>query len=264
MLGAVLSLTLAGLLFGALLALAARLFAVNVDPRVERVKEALPGANCGACGYPGCAGLADAIVKGEAPVDACPVGGSKTTAAVAAIMGVESCELKSPRVARLLCAGGENCVDRGEYGGLPDCAAAALLGGGHKACEYGCLGFGNCERACPFDAITMGESGFPIIDEELCTACGKCVAACPKRLIELVPKHQREWVRCVNHYKGAVVRKICRTGCITCESCVKNCPSGAMHCVDNVCHIDYDKCQDCGTCAAKCPVKCIMPGKKVS
>lgn len=263
---AVLSLGLMGAVFGLALALAAKKFAIEQDPRQDRIAEVLPGANCGGCGFPGCSGLAAAIVAGKAPVDGCPVGGAAVAAKVAAIMGVEAGAAKERKVARVLCQGSpDNCGSRFVYDGLSDCKAAQLVGGGAKACVYGCLGLGSCVAACAFDALHMGPDGLPVVDEEECTSCGRCVAACPRGIIQLVPASQSVTVLCRSYARGAEVRKTCKVGCIGCGLCVKACPTGAITMENNLAVIDPAKCDACGRCVEKCPTKCIvMRGAKAS
>jgi len=256
---AILGLGLMGAIFGLALALAAKKFAVEQDPRQEMIVEVLPGANCGGCGFPGCSGLAAAIVAGKAPVDACPVGGSTVAAKVAAIMGVEAGAAKERKVARVLCQGGTGqCGVRFVYDGFADCKAAQLVGGGAKACAYGCLGMGSCVAACSFDALHMGPDGLPVVDEEACTSCGRCVAACPRGIIQLVPESQSVTVLCRSYARGADVRKTCKVGCIGCGLCVKACPNGAITMDNNLAVIDPAKCDACGKCVEKCPTKSIV------
>jgi len=259
-LAAVVSLGVMGIVLGTALALAARKFAVEVDPREARIAEVLPGANCGGCGYPGCSGYAAAVVAGKAGVDRCPVGGAAVAKQIAEIMGVAfEATGNGRRVARVRCLGDrEACPNKFEYDGIPDCRAAVLVGGGPKLCRYGCLGFGTCAAACPFDAIHMSDLGLPVIDPVKCTACGRCVEACPRGLIELVDEDIAVYVSCSSTAKGAEVRKICRVGCIGCGICAKNCPVNAIEVTDFLARIDQAKCIRCGVCAEKCPTKCIV------
>ncbi|MGE5574259.1 MAG: RnfABCDGE type electron transport complex subunit B [Bacteroidota bacterium] len=256
---AVLSLGLMGAVFGLALAFAARKFAVEQDPRQDRIAEILPGANCGGCGFPGCSGLAAAIVAGKAPVDGCPVGGQSVAAKVAAIMGVDAGVARERTVARVFCQGSpDNCGSRFMYDGLSDCRAAQIVGGGAKACTYGCLGLGSCAAACTFDALHMGPDGLPVVDEGECTSCGRCVSACPRGIIQLVPASQSVTVLCRSHERGAEVRKTCKVGCIGCGLCAKVCPAGAITVENNLAVIDPAKCDACGKCVEKCPTKCIV------
>ncbi len=256
---AVLSLGLMGAVFGLALAFAAKKLATEQDPRQDRIAEVLPGANCGGCGFPGCSGLASAIVEGKAPVDGCPVGGLAVAAKVAAIMGVDAGAARERKVARVLCQGSpDNCGSRFIYDGLADCKAANLLAGGPKACVYGCLGLGSCVAACTFDAMYMGPDGLPVVDQDACTSCGRCVAACPRGLVQVVPASQSVTVLCRSHARGAEVRKTCKVGCIGCGLCVKVCPTQAITMENNLAVIDPAKCDACGRCAEKCPTKCIV------
>jgi RnfABCDGE-type electron transport complex B subunit len=246
-----------GLLFGAGLAFASQKFAVEVDPRAVEIRDALPGANCGACGFPGCDGFANAVVSGKAPIGGCPVGGAETASKLAQIMGVVA-NAGEKKVARVLCKGGDNCLNRFEYDGIKDCKAENIIdGGGAKACTFGCLGGETCVEVCPFDAMFMNEYGVAEVDKEKCTACGVCIEACPKNIIELVPYEQVTFVDCLNTERGGHVKKNCSNACIACTLCVKACPHDAIHMDGMVAKIDYDKCVNCGICAEKCPTGAI-------
>ncbi len=247
-----------GLIVGLFLGIAAISFKVEVDEREEAILEVLPGNNCGGCGYAGCSGLAAAIVKGEAPVNACPVGGEAVGNKVAEIMGVEA-QAGKKQVAFVHCKGDCNKAKTDyQYYGVEDCAMVAFVpGGGPKSCNYGCLGFGSCVKACPFDAIHIVD-GIAVVDKEACKACGKCVAACPKNLISLVPYDAKHIVVCSSQDKGPVAMKVCEVPCIGCGLCKKNCPSGAIEIVDFHAVIDQEKCTKCGKCAEVCPKKCII------
>lgn len=246
-----------GLVFGAGLAYASKKFAVETDPRVEAVMGVLPGANCGACGYPGCSGYADAVVNGAA-TNRCPVGGAELVTKLSAIMGVTASAAGERSVATVHCVGGKaECGTRFVYEGIKTCQAAQAIGGGDKSCTYGCLGYGDCAGVCPFGAITMGENNLPVIDEEKCTGCEKCVVTCPRSVIAMRPVSSRVQVRCKSQEKGAAVRKTCKTGCIACSLCVKACPFDAIKVENNLASIDYTKCRNCGLCVTKCPTKVI-------
>lgn len=246
-----------GLFIGVFLGVAGKKFAVEVDEREEAILGVLPGNNCGGCGYAGCSGLAAAIVKGEAPVNQCPVGGAPIAAQIGEIMGV-SAEEGARKVAFVKCAGDcEKAKQDYKYTGVEDCASMAFIpNGGPKGCNYGCLGYGSCVKACPFDAVHI-INGIAVVDKEACKACGKCVAACPKNLIELIPYDAKNKVQCNSKDKGKDVMAACSVGCIGCHLCEKNCPEGAVTVTDNIAHIDYEKCTGCGTCAEKCPKKII-------
>ncbi|MDP6380996.1 MAG: RnfABCDGE type electron transport complex subunit B, partial [Phycisphaerae bacterium] len=208
--------------FGVALAFANRAFHVDVDPRIEAVEDALPGANCGACGYAGCEAYAEAVIKGEVGPGECIPGGTAVAHLVADILGVEA-ETKERPVAVVRCRG-RAVDDRMHYIGERDCRAATAVQYGQKGCQWGCLGLGTCARACPFDAIVEGEDGLPRILEDRCTSCGACVEACPKNIIELLPRDRYIVVLCLNRDAGRMVRGICDVGCIGCKRCEKICP----------------------------------------
>lgn len=248
-----------GLAFGLMLAFLARKFAVPVNPLVQEVERVLPGANCGACGFPGCSGLAEKIASGEAPVNTCPVGGPRVWAELSRLLGQEGGTWEARR-ALLLCQGGKGVAQVvAEYGGIPDCRAAHLLPASFKGCRFGCLGFGNCIRVCPFGAITMDSTtGLPVIDWEKCTGCGKCVTECPRGIIALVPKKDQVTVACVSLDGAREVRKLCSRGCIKCQLCVRTCPEGAITFENGRIVISREKCTLCGLCVEKCPTHCII------
>ena len=254
---AVLVLFIMGVVFALLLGIAAKVFAVEVDERIPQVRDCLPGANCGGCGFPGCDGLAAAIVEGKAPVNGCPVGGAAAEAKIAEVMGVEA-DGAEPMVAHVHCNGGCNAIDKTKYDGLQDCSAAMRVAGGPKECAYGCMGLGSCVKECAFDALHIVD-GKALVDPEKCVACGKCVAACPKKLIDLVPKSKKVHVNCKNQDKGAQAMKVCSNSCIGCMKCEKTCKFDAIHVINNVAVIDYDKCKNCKMCSKACPKNAIEP-----
>lgn len=238
-----------------------RKFAVKEDPRIGQVTEILPGANCGGCGFAGCSGMAAALVKGA---DAgsieglrCPVGGDSVMTPIADLLGMAAGHAE-PLVAVVRCNG--SCEFRprtAEYDGLRTCAAMNATSAGETGCGYGCLGCGDCERACTFDAIHINpETGLPEVDEDKCTSCGACVKACPRHIIELRkkgPKNRRVYVRCVNKDKGAVARKACQVACIGCGKCVKVCQFDAITLENNLAYVDFTKCRLCTKCVDACP-----------
>jgi electron transport complex protein RnfB len=252
-----------GLLLGLGLAVASKIFAVKTDPNVEKVRDLLPGANCGGCGFPGCDGFARAVAEGACDAGKCVAISGENLAAIGAVLGVEMKEGEK-LVARVLCRGNsENCVSKYRYSGIHDCRAAAMLAGGPSACPYGCVGLLTCGRACPFGAICLNDKGIAEVDEEKCTGCATCVAVCPKQCLKIMPKERSVYVTCRTTKKGKAVTEACKAGCIACGICAKKCPEGAITIVDNLPVIDYDKCTGCGTCAAVCPKKSIhAPVKK--
>ncbi len=245
-----------GLLFGVLLSIASKIFVVAVNPKVEEVLGILPGANCGACGYPGCAGCAAAIVEGQAPTTACTIGGAKVAAKVADAMGVNAGAFNK-KVAVVKCQGDcDKAKDKYIYQGIADCRIQSTLAGGQKECTYGCLGCGTCFDVCKFNAIRMID-GIAVVNKENCTACNACVVACPKNIIELIPYESTAVVKCMSQDKGKEVRGYCSVGCIGCQICVKNCPTDAFTFENNLARINYEKCIDCLICVEKCPTKAI-------
>lgn len=247
-----------GILIGLLLGFAAIKLEVPVDEKAIAIREILPGANCGGCGYAGCDALAEAIAKGEAPVNGCPVGGAEKASQIGDIMGVSGGDAVK-MVAFVKCAGTcEKAGIKANYYGIADCKrAAAIPGRGDKACSFGCMGFGSCVETCQFDAIHV-KQGIAVVDKEKCVACGKCIEECPNGLIELVPYDAKWAVSCSNKDKGPKVMAVCDTGCIGCGLCEKNCNFDAITIENNVAHIDQSKCKGCGLCAQKCPKKVIV------
>ena len=250
--------TVVGLIVGIALVSTGRKFHVEVDQRESAVRECLPGNNCGACGYAGCDAMAAAIAKGEAPAGGCPVGGQSVADKIGAIMGV-SADASVRKIAFVRCKGScEVTRDQGNYIGVRDCRSAVLAGISVAECEFGCLGLGSCASVCPNGAITV-RNGVSEINRSKCVGCGLCVKACPKGLIELIPAGSFVAVQCSNKDRGPQVKKVCSAGCIGCMLCTRQCESDAIHVDNNLAHIDYEKCTQCGKCAAKCPVKVILP-----
>ncbi len=247
-----------GLLAAFGLGIASRAFHVDTDPRIKTIADLLPGANCGACGFPGCNGLAGAIVSGNGAIEACAAVSDENRGKIAEVMGIEAAETIK-RVAVIHCnfpAGGVK--EKFDYIGVTDCRAAVLVAGGPKQCAYACVGLGTCKSVCPFGAVTMSESGLPVIDRDKCVACGKCVEACPKKIIDLAPASRTVQVLCSSRDKGAQVKKQCSVGCINCMLCERVCPFEAVHVVDNLARIDYEKCRVCGLCVRECPSETIL------
>ncbi len=253
----VLTLGVLGLLFGVGLSLASKKFCVSSDPKIEKIQDNLPGANCGACGMAGCSGLAEALTEGKCGIDKCTVASEESKIKISEILGVEF-KKTLKKVAVLRCAGGNRVGDKFLYGGIRDCISANQVLKGQKNCTYGCLGFGDCERICPFGAIKVSEkNGLPVIDRNKCKACNKCVIACPKKLFVLVPFNMRICVLCSSHDTGKATRSVCPVGCISCRLCEKACKFDAIHVVDNLAVIDYNKCTSCGECVKAYPMKTI-------
>ena len=243
-----------GLAFGAVLALAGKKFAVAADERVEKVRALLGGANCGACGFTGCDAFAEAVAKGEAKPMQCPAADPKV---IGEALGLRFEGNPDPLVARVRCNGVTGHVARRyDYRGLPSCRAAHGISGGPKDCEFGCLGFGDCLRRCPFQAISLWD-GVAHVDEDRCVGCGVCMATCPRQVIHLLPRSKTVVVLCRNKATGKIARLQCKTACVGCRRCEKHCPSEAIHVKEGVALIDEKKCTRCGACAAGCPMHCI-------
>lgn len=263
---AVLVLGIIGLISAVVLYACSKKFTVKEDPRKGEVAALLPQANCGGCGFAGCSGLADALVKG-ADVGSieglfCPVGGAAVMGKVADLLGLAVANAE-PMVAVVRCNG--SCANRprmSEYSGLRTCRAMHACGAGETACGFGCLGCGDCVGACQFGAISIDpETLLPEVDQEACTACGACVKACPRHLIELRkkgPKGRRVYVSCMNHDKGPVAMKACKAACIGCGKCAKECPFGAITVENNLSYIDFSICRLCRKCVGVCPTHAIV------
>lgn len=246
-----------GIIFGVGLALAAKKFCVVADPRIEQIYSKLPGANCGACGMPGCMGFAEGLLHGACTVEKCAASEEGSRQDIAKILGVEA-KLKIKTQAVLHCHGGNKRVkDKFNYIGIKDCISANLIMQGPKACVYGCIGYGTCQSVCPFGAISMNDEDLPVVDKDKCTACGKCTEACPKKLFSLVPVSNKYAVRCKSSYVGKSVMDVCSVGCITCRKCEKACPVKAIEIIDNLAVIDYKVCDNRGECFKACPTKSI-------
>lgn len=250
-----------GAIFGGGLAYAAKVFYVEKDERVESIEAVLPQSNCGGCGYPGCSAFAEAVVKGETKVTGCTVGGAKTADDIANIMGVDAGEV-TEMVAVVRCRGSkEFAKDKYEYHGIMDCNAEVLLTGGHKACEYGCLGGGSCVESCDFDAMAMLDNGLPTVYSEKCVACGACVDACPKGIMQLIPRSQKVFNACVSQNRGKEVKEVCLVGCTGCSLCANpkfNSEAGDKVIMENnlpKIAADWTEYQ---TAVEKCPAKSLL------
>ncbi|MFW6363636.1 MAG: RnfABCDGE type electron transport complex subunit B [Spirochaeta sp.] len=255
--------------FAAVLFWASRRFAVHEDPRIDQVAEMLPGINCGACGFPGCRQMAEALVQGSEKGDIsdlyCPPGGAETMNTIGSFFGLDVGSEK-PTVAVVRCGGSyEAAPSKSLYDGTQSCALEHMIHAGRSGCPFGCLGCGDCEAACPFDAIFVNpKTGLPEVDEQRCTSCGKCVEACPRDLIQIRPvgktkRHKRVWVNCRNTQKGSVARKNSSVACIACGKCVKVCDDivSAITMDNNLAYIDPDICISCGKCIGVCPTGAI-------
>lgn len=245
---------LSGLLGALLYAMAKRTSEGDSDGEVELLTSLLPGNNCGACGMAGCGAMAEALAKGEAVPQSCPVASPAQLESLSKALGLSNEVNRTRRVARVRCGGTRGIAPRrADYEGVLDCRAADLVGKGAKACVFGCLGLGTCARACPFGAITMGEDGLPRIDESLCTGCALCEAACPRGVIAVFDASQEVFVRCVSTAPGKQVRSVCEVGCIGCGICVRVCEEGAVEMLGHLAVVDPDRCTACGKCVEKCP-----------
>ena len=263
---AVISLGSIGFAASVILFFVAQKFKVIEDPRIDDVEEHLPGANCGGCGLAGCRAFAEAMVKAADSGDIsglnCPAGGNELMSVLAPILGMVA-EEREPQIAVVRCSGSRvNAPQKILYDGPATCAFAHALSSGESGCPNGCLGLSDCVVSCTFDAIYMDEeTGLPVVDEELCVACGACVKACPRAIIELRnkgKKSKRIYVSCINQEKGALSRKSCKVACIGCGKCVKICPHDAITLENNLAYIDYEKCKLCRKCAPECPTSAIV------
>lgn len=253
---------LVGIFIGFFLGIAGIKFKVEVNEKEEAILEALPGNNCGGCGFAGCAGLAKAISTGEVPVNGCPVGGERVATRISRIMGVDPVATER-KVAFVHCQGNMELAKADyEYTGVKDCRMLPFVpNGGPKSCNHGCLGFGTCVKVCPFDAIHV-VNGVAVVDRKKCKACGKCVEVCPKKLIDLVPYSAKNLVACTSGDKGPITMKACSVGCVGCGLCVKACEHQAVRVENFHAIIDPEKCTGCGACVEKCPKKAIVTVNK--
>lgn len=246
------------LILGFLLGFFKKAFYVEVDPKITQIRECLPGANCGGCGFPGCDGFSAACASGKAPVDGCSAGGVETAKKVAKVLGQQASGVKNISV--LACRGSSECAaNKGFYTGVKTCSAAKLSINGTKFCNWGCIGYGDCVASCKFDAIHIGPDSLPKIDTQKCTGCGLCVTACPQHLLSKMDIETKGvLVRCSNKTQNKPsVLKQCKVGCIKCGKCEKNCKQDAIHLIDNIPVVDYSKCTSCGDCISGCPTKVL-------
>lgn len=257
----VLVLSILGIVFALILGFASKVFFVKVDEKILQVRAEMPGANCGACGFPGCDGLAKAIAEGSAPITACPVGGAELVTRLSAILGSEAEDVQK-MVACVMCQGDkEFAKEKYIYTGIRDCRVNSSMQGGSKTCSYGCVGCGTCQDVCPFDAIDM-VNGIPIVNKEKCTACKKCIEICPKHLIDLIPYDQKVMVKCKSFAAGNVVKNACQVGCIGCKMCARVYPE-AFVIENNLAVVNYKMGLDetlLLQAADKCPTNAIHPG----
>ena len=244
------------LVLGGLILLISKLCAVEADPRIKEIESCLAGANCGACGHPGCSGFAKALVDGTADLSACGQTPVEKRIEISNILGIDVEGNTEPTIAVVNCCGGNKCQDKYAYQGYGDCVSQNIMAGGRKACDVGCMGSGSCVDACPYMAIECRE-GYAHVDPDLCRSCGLCIKTCPKRLISRVPVSAKVYVACSSQCRGKDVMSKCQAGCIACGKCERNCPSGAIHLVNNVPIIDYSKCIHCLKCLEGCPRQCI-------
>lgn len=245
-----------GLLCGLILAFASIVMAVPKDEKAETIRELLPGANCGACGFSGCDGYAKALATGESKPGLCPVGGAAVAKSISAYLGCDSGEMEV-KVATVHCLGSyDNTSNKAEYEGIETCAGAAAVAGGPASCQYGCIGLGDCARACQYNAVSVC-NGVARIEPTRCKGCSMCIKACPKHLISFIPAKKQAVVRCTNCDKGAQTNKVCKIGCIGCMKCEKTCTHDAIHVKNFVAEVDPQKCTGCGECVDVCPRHCI-------
>jgi len=248
-----------GILFGVMLGYFSKVMAVNEDPRIVKITELMPGANCGACGFAGCANLAESMVQGKAPIDRCKQLDSKSAIEISSILGIEIDSSNfTKKVAIVRCQGSvDNATQQVIVKDVPTCKLAVTLKMYAKTCLYSCIGYGDCANVCPYNAITIGSKGLPVVDNMLCTGCGLCVSTCPRKVIELIPYGKQVLALCNNQNKGKEVKDACKVGCIACMLCVKKCPKNAIRMENNLPVIDRKLCDVCGICVEACPMKTI-------
>ncbi|HZK19418.1 MAG TPA: RnfABCDGE type electron transport complex subunit B [Treponemataceae bacterium] len=244
---------------GILLGVFKKIFYVPVNKKIAKIVGVLPGANCGACGYPGCDAFAAAVAAGEAPVSGCSAGGPDVTTQIATVLGINAESQKM--VALRTCQGSKTkAQDKGMYLGVQTCSAAKTIGiYGTKLCSYGCMGFGDCVDVCSFDSLHIGEDGLPIVNYNTCTGCGMCVTACPQDIMILVPQERKGAITlCVNRNPvKRVLLKQCKTACIKCGKCERVCEYDAIHLINGIPIVNYEKCTSCDDCIKACPTKAL-------
>ena len=246
-----------GLLFGILLALFIHFFGIEEDEKTKKIREALPGINCGACGFKGCTDYAEALAKGEAKPNLCIPGAEAAAKELGEILGIEV-EKPKDMIAFVHCNGVCGAAaEKATYAGIDNCHARMVLFGGPKVCTYGCLGCGDCESVCVSHAISVVD-GVAVVDTSRCVGCGMCVKECPKKIISMIPQEAATVVYCNSKAKGADARKACKNACIGCKKCEKLCPEQAIAVVNNCAVIDYEKCTGCGLCVSGCPTGCLQ------
>ncbi len=249
--------TILGVVLGGIIGIAAKVFAVDTDPRIEQVDDALPGANCGGCGFAGCADFAKSLVAGNSEANQCPVASDDDIQNILKVLGVTG-ETKEKMVAIVRCGGNDLVATKANYNGINDCKAAALISNGSKGCKSGCLGLGSCARACPFGAIEM-KDGLAIVHNELCVGCEKCVASCPKDLIIMKPESAKVDVLCNSPAKGPAKKKVCSVSCIGCQKCVKAGEEGQMTMDGSVARVNYDNAPSAeAAIRSACPTGCLI------
>lgn len=245
-----------GLLAGTLLTVASKIFEVKTDERIEKITEALPQANCGACGYAGCADYANAIITKGAAGNLCRPGGTETAKIISEISGNDAGEVEEMQAVIHCCGDCNATSQKYNFTGVKSCASVKRFYSGEKSCAFGCLGYGDCAEVCEYNGITI-RNGIAHIKTELCVGCGQCALVCPNQLISLKPKSKHTVVKCSSADNGKATKLSCKNGCIGCKMCEKACEAGAITVTDFHASIDYSKCTDCGTCIEKCPVKVI-------
>jgi len=253
---AILVLGVLGLIFGMGLAIASKKLAVQINPKLDQIQHLLPGSNCGACGNPGCFGFAENLINGKSAIEGCRVCSEESRESIAKVLGLVLKE-QNKKLAILHCNGGLKVKDRYLYNGARDCIAANLVLGGQKSCVFACLGLDTCVKVCPFGAISMSAEALPIVDKTKCRGCNKCVLICPKKLFSLESVTHTVYVACRSHDLGKDVKSVCPVGCIACKLCEKACKFDAIHVLDSLAVINYNKCTACGECVKVCPAKTI-------